>query len=226
MQGLKQSEEAESRSIGKHAITQRQSKVGHTALVSPDKGLCLESNGYHVCDPGQKAQLGFELGNRRLDPAKKPSNPMTSSISFSLWAQTRLQNILLGPQHAGEANQHCIIEMEHRAALFLSQCKLTACCSLHSGEAEVFNVYFSVVNFWLSSHIWLFRLVSSQLIGSASRSDPARWSCFRHHLASVTKLALAFSEPDFYTIATFGCSAWSPPFRRHADLMAVDEADQ
>ncbi|TNN23502.1 Sodium- and chloride-dependent betaine transporter [Liparis tanakae] len=29
---------------------------------------------------------------------------------------------------------------------------------------EVFNVYFSVVNFWLSSHIWLFRLVPSQLI--------------------------------------------------------------
>ncbi|TNN83289.1 hypothetical protein EYF80_006270 [Liparis tanakae] len=28
----------------------------------------------------------------------------------------------------------------------------------------VFNVYFSVVKFWLSSHIWLFRLVSSQLI--------------------------------------------------------------
>ncbi|TNN68337.1 Centrosomal protein [Liparis tanakae] len=29
---------------------------------------------------------------------------------------------------------------------------------------KVFNVYFSVVNSWLSSHIWLFRLVSSQLI--------------------------------------------------------------
>ncbi|TNN58004.1 Tripeptidyl-peptidase 2 [Liparis tanakae] len=29
---------------------------------------------------------------------------------------------------------------------------------------NVFNVYFSVVNSWLSSHIWLFRLVSSQLI--------------------------------------------------------------
>ncbi|TNN64307.1 Leucine-rich PPR motif-containing protein, mitochondrial [Liparis tanakae] len=29
---------------------------------------------------------------------------------------------------------------------------------------EVFNVYFSVVKSWLSSHIWLFRLVSSQLI--------------------------------------------------------------
>ncbi|TNN83258.1 hypothetical protein EYF80_006239 [Liparis tanakae] len=45
----------------------------------------------------------------------------------------------------------------------------------------VFNVYFSVVNFWLSSHIWLFRLVSSQLIGSASRSDPARCSP-QHHV--------------------------------------------
>ncbi|TNN82795.1 hypothetical protein EYF80_007036 [Liparis tanakae] len=30
--------------------------------------------------------------------------------------------------------------------------------------SEVFNVYFSVVKFCLSSHIWLFRLVSSQLI--------------------------------------------------------------
>ncbi|TNN62578.1 hypothetical protein EYF80_027177 [Liparis tanakae] len=45
---------------------------------------------------------------------------------------------------------------------------------------KVFNVYFSVVNFWLSSHIWLFRLVSSQLIGSASRSDPARCSPQQH----------------------------------------------
>ncbi|TNN84799.1 hypothetical protein EYF80_004844 [Liparis tanakae] len=50
------------------------------------------------------------------------------------------------------------------------------------GEQRVFNVYFSVVSFWLSNHIWLFRLVSSQLIsqlidaaaGSApgSRSEP------------------------------------------------------
>ncbi|TNN41621.1 hypothetical protein EYF80_048214 [Liparis tanakae] len=30
--------------------------------------------------------------------------------------------------------------------------------------STVFNVYFSVVSFWLSNHIWLFRLVSSQLI--------------------------------------------------------------
>ncbi|TNN86388.1 hypothetical protein EYF80_003473 [Liparis tanakae] len=45
----------------------------------------------------------------------------------------------------------------------------------------VFNVYFSVVNLWLSSHIWLFRLVSSQLIGSASRSDPARCSPQQHY---------------------------------------------
>ncbi|TNN87835.1 hypothetical protein EYF80_001799 [Liparis tanakae] len=44
---------------------------------------------------------------------------------------------------------------------------------------RVFNVYFSVVSFWLSSHIWLFRLVSSQLIDAAlpaarigSRSEP------------------------------------------------------
>ncbi|TNN34362.1 hypothetical protein EYF80_055475 [Liparis tanakae] len=29
---------------------------------------------------------------------------------------------------------------------------------------QIFNVYFSVVKFRLSSHIWLFRLVSSQLI--------------------------------------------------------------
>ncbi|TNN52245.1 hypothetical protein EYF80_037549 [Liparis tanakae] len=34
----------------------------------------------------------------------------------------------------------------------------------HRDPLTVFNVYFSVVNFWLSSHIWLFRLVSSQLI--------------------------------------------------------------
>ncbi|TNN61740.1 hypothetical protein EYF80_028039 [Liparis tanakae] len=33
----------------------------------------------------------------------------------------------------------------------------------------VFNVYFSVVNLWLSSHIWLFRLVSSQLIEARCR---------------------------------------------------------
>ncbi|TNN57917.1 hypothetical protein EYF80_031833 [Liparis tanakae] len=45
----------------------------------------------------------------------------------------------------------------------------------------VFNVYFSVVNSWLSSHIWLFRLVSSQLIGSASRSDPA-WCSPQQHV--------------------------------------------
>ncbi|TNN58520.1 hypothetical protein EYF80_031242 [Liparis tanakae] len=32
------------------------------------------------------------------------------------------------------------------------------------GSEQVFNVYFSVVNSWLSSHIWLFRLVSAQLI--------------------------------------------------------------
>ncbi|TNN69411.1 hypothetical protein EYF80_020412 [Liparis tanakae] len=32
-----------------------------------------------------------------------------------------------------------------------------------SGASTVFNVYFSVVNLWLSSHIWLFRLVISQL---------------------------------------------------------------
>ncbi|TNN81419.1 hypothetical protein EYF80_008475 [Liparis tanakae] len=53
------------------------------------------------------------------------------------------------------------------------------CTALHLPlelRLQVFNVYFSVVKFWLSSHIWLFRLVSSQLIGSASRSDPARCS--------------------------------------------------
>ncbi|TNN61870.1 hypothetical protein EYF80_027886 [Liparis tanakae] len=33
-----------------------------------------------------------------------------------------------------------------------------------SSIIKVFNVYFSVVKFWLSSHIWLFLLVSSQLI--------------------------------------------------------------
>ncbi|TNN84409.1 hypothetical protein EYF80_005402 [Liparis tanakae] len=33
----------------------------------------------------------------------------------------------------------------------------------------VFNVYFSVVKFWLSSHICLFRLVSSQLIDASCR---------------------------------------------------------
>ncbi|TNN80747.1 hypothetical protein EYF80_008981 [Liparis tanakae] len=49
----------------------------------------------------------------------------------------------------------------------------------------VFNVYFSVVNFWLSSHIWLFRLVSSQLMGSASRSDPARCSPQQHVILSL-----------------------------------------
>ncbi|TNN87577.1 hypothetical protein EYF80_002294 [Liparis tanakae] len=50
----------------------------------------------------------------------------------------------------------------------------------------VFNVYFSVVNLWLSSHIWLFRLVSSRLgSGSASRSDPARCSPQRHVTLSV-----------------------------------------
>ncbi|TNN52706.1 hypothetical protein EYF80_037086 [Liparis tanakae] len=31
-------------------------------------------------------------------------------------------------------------------------------------KGQVFNVYFSVVKSWLSRHIWLFRLVSSQLI--------------------------------------------------------------
>ncbi|TNN77166.1 hypothetical protein EYF80_012635 [Liparis tanakae] len=35
---------------------------------------------------------------------------------------------------------------------------------LDSRRDSVFNVYFSVVKFWLSSHIWLFRLVSAQLI--------------------------------------------------------------
>ncbi|TNN48005.1 5-hydroxytryptamine receptor 1B [Liparis tanakae] len=49
----------------------------------------------------------------------------------------------------------------------------------------VFNVYFSVVNFWLSSHIWLFRLVSSQLIGSVSHSDPARCSPEQHVILSL-----------------------------------------
>ncbi|TNN66198.1 hypothetical protein EYF80_023537 [Liparis tanakae] len=38
----------------------------------------------------------------------------------------------------------------------------------------VFNVYFSVVNFWLSSHIWQFRLVSSQLIEARCRQPPLR----------------------------------------------------
>ncbi|TNN62628.1 hypothetical protein EYF80_027146 [Liparis tanakae] len=37
------------------------------------------------------------------------------------------------------------------------------------GSGVVFNVYFSVVKFWLSSHIWLFRLVSSQLIDASCR---------------------------------------------------------
>ncbi|TNN58855.1 hypothetical protein EYF80_030928 [Liparis tanakae] len=36
-------------------------------------------------------------------------------------------------------------------------------------DRQVFNVYFSVVNLWLSSHIWLFRLVSSQLIEARCR---------------------------------------------------------
>ncbi|TNN61672.1 ADAMTS-like protein 3 [Liparis tanakae] len=35
----------------------------------------------------------------------------------------------------------------------------------------VFNVYFSVVNVWLSSHIWLFRLVISQLIYARCRQS-------------------------------------------------------
>ncbi|TNN59070.1 hypothetical protein EYF80_030704 [Liparis tanakae] len=54
----------------------------------------------------------------------------------------------------------------------------------------VFNVYFSVVNSWLSSHIWLFRLVSAQLIeqlidaSSASR-QPQRAVQPRHVTLSV-----------------------------------------
>ncbi|TNN64806.1 hypothetical protein EYF80_025001 [Liparis tanakae] len=58
-------------------------------------------------------------------------------------------------------------------------------CKYQSICYWVFNVYFSVVNFSLSSHIWLFRLVSSQLIGSASRSDPARCSPQQHVTLSL-----------------------------------------
>ncbi|TNN79835.1 hypothetical protein EYF80_009872 [Liparis tanakae] len=57
---------------------------------------------------------------------------------------------------------------------------------------SVFNVYFSVVNLWLSSHIWLFRLVSSQLIearclgsGSEPRSAAARCSPQQHVTLSL-----------------------------------------
>ncbi|TNN38772.1 hypothetical protein EYF80_051064 [Liparis tanakae] len=52
----------------------------------------------------------------------------------------------------------------------LAKCVLSALCQINylqtlttGGEdttATVFNVYFSVVNSWLSSHIWLFRLVT------------------------------------------------------------------
>ncbi|TNN74886.1 hypothetical protein EYF80_014986 [Liparis tanakae] len=59
---------------------------------------------------------------------------------------------------------------------------------LHGGEMpkkllKVFNVYFSVVKFWLSSHIWLFRLVSSQLISQLIDA-----SCRQHASAAAASL--------------------------------------
>ncbi|TNN47190.1 hypothetical protein EYF80_042615 [Liparis tanakae] len=61
-----------------------------------------------------------------------------------------------------------------------------------AGRSAVFNVYFSVVNLWLSSHIWLFRLVSSQLnearclgSGSAPPSAAARCSPQQHVTLSL-----------------------------------------
>lgn len=55
-----------------------------------------KSNGYHVYDPGQKAQLGFELGNGRLDPAKKPSKSFVPTVV--LW-------ILVNPPYPSSINK-------------------------------------------------------------------------------------------------------------------------
>ncbi|TNN47155.1 Popeye domain-containing protein 2 [Liparis tanakae] len=55
-------------------------------------------------------------------------------------------------------------------------------------DNKVFNVYFSVVNSWLSSHIWLFRLVIEQLIDASCRQrawQPQRAVQPRHVILSV-----------------------------------------
>ncbi|TNN77816.1 hypothetical protein EYF80_011873 [Liparis tanakae] len=75
------------------------------------------------------------------------------------------------------------MEVERRSGRGIN--RAMAADPARSNGPEVFNVYFSVVNFWLSSHIWLFRLVSSQLIGSAPRSDPARCSPQQHVTLSL-----------------------------------------
>ncbi|TNN67604.1 hypothetical protein EYF80_022173 [Liparis tanakae] len=77
---------------------------------------------------------------------------------IDIFAASAVLRIILGlfatfPQHAAALN----ITMFTSSLLF-------ALLRPADEAARVFNVYFSVVKFWLSSHIWLFRLMISQLI--------------------------------------------------------------
>lgn len=46
--------------------------------------MCCKTNGCHVHNPGQKAQLGFVLGNGLLDPAKKPSKSFLPAVVLGI----------------------------------------------------------------------------------------------------------------------------------------------
>ncbi|TNN88086.1 hypothetical protein EYF80_001667 [Liparis tanakae] len=146
-----------------------------------------------------------KVGIRR--PSEKGSEPVQKHLRLSgetaplrlccvhsdgRWVVGRVETAVLGGGSCERRGQDTFTTLDRKPV----SCSLAPSLLLSTLESEsaqivkvflrpVFNVYFSVVNFWLSSHIWLFRLVSSQLIGSESRSDPARCSPQQHVILSV-----------------------------------------
>ncbi|TNN58859.1 hypothetical protein EYF80_030932 [Liparis tanakae] len=127
-------------------------------------------------------------------PTAMDRRPRCTSVAVVTDTLNRLKE---APRCEAEVMQHCTGGDDLWSTSGVLEKKTTSTESSTSQRSKgfdgtglcmmlVFNVYFSVANSWLSSHIWLFRLVRAQLIeqlidaaaGSASRK-PQRASFSR-----------------------------------------------
>ncbi|TNN33763.1 Kalirin [Liparis tanakae] len=128
---------------------------------------------------------------------------------------------LLDKLHSTRQHLH---QMWHVRKLKLDQCFQLR---LFEQDAEkVFNVYFSVVNLWLSSHIWLFRLVSSAArLGSGSEPRSAAAGVLHSSMSFCLYTSRSGANKKYFLLGTGPVpTSYIQQFSGHRPPMAVAKA--